>query len=310
MDPHPQTMDTVIATVRIFTNAAELTNSQINRIIAHWLAATSEDRILIAQLYPRLFSSPATVKRIINNLHAIQQEFPSKSKGDTSDDIIALKVQIMDKLCSVPGDGPFLLKLSSATCQTSVNEVVRLFSQQFTSPSITELRRMITVPRLGGTRTRRSTYGRSTWLIRCVNNNEIVCAANCSVRSSMSYSFIEVPLLGTHSGYQRKGMARLLIAGIKDYACQFNVDYVLVSADRGAIKFWESQQFVHLKGTVKARIMDEYTEQCQEFMGSQLMVWASAGNKTHHTSGAYVRAALGKMDAFTVEGSLVLPRPI
>ena len=126
----------------------------------------------------------------------------------------------------------------------------------------------------------------------------------------MSYSFIEVPLLGTHSGYQRKGMARLLIAGIKDYACQFNVDYVLVSADRGAIKFWESQQFVHLKGTVKARIMDEYTEQCQEFMGSQLMVWASAGNKTHHTSGAYVRAALGKMDAFTVEGSLVLPRPI
>ena len=299
--------EATLAALQVFTNAAELTTVQLDSLVTLFLAGTSHDRRCISRLYPRLFNNAAFVQKIATRIATIEKA-NNKAKGSPTNgasnqtEAAVLKAEIFSSLAVLSGEGPFMLRLGSANCPTSVSEVIQLFSQQFTNPPISDLKRMIRVKPCVGTKTRRNLHGSCVWTVADVANNTVVCAANCEIHKCGTLSFVEVPLFATKSGYLKQGIARLLIAAIKDYVIQFEIEYIVVSADPGAVPFWTSQGFSPLVGALKGRILTEYKDACQEFIGSQLLVWPSTGDAPHVKS--YVQLALASMPNFKVEGTL------
>eukprot|EP00758_Cryptobia_borreli_P007328 Tbor_TRINITY_DN5282_c1_g1::TRINITY_DN5282_c1_g1_i2::g.16557::m.16557 len=220
-----------------------------------------------------------------------------------------LREAVEKVIAKLSGPGPFTIEFGIVDHELSNKEVIDLFAVQFTQPDRAELGRIVVVPMRTSTRSRKSISGNLSWFIRSVNNNEIACAVSCSVHNFTTLRFVEVPLFATKPGYQRMGLARLLISGLKGYCMDNDLDFILVSSDPKAVVFWTALGFKHVDSKLKSRIQFEYEHECHQFMGSHLMVWKApkAIYNTDVMCNDYVDEALQKMDQFVLKGTAHLP---
>ena len=313
-----------------FLASRELSGEQKDRIQDIYVAASSKERKMIAELYSQLFLDSAFMQRLFARMDAkkrqdrIDQERqrsllgglgdpsasltagaaaevakPRRVKAEKEHGFIAVR-QAIAELPRLTGPGPFSIELCMVTDEPTNQKVIELYSTQFTFPGVPELQRIVTSPRIQSTRRKRAIVsGVFSWYILCQATGEIAAAITTVIHSVETMRFVEVPLCATASGYKKLGFARLLSCALQALCAEsLKAEVVLVTAESHAVTFWEKCGYAEMPRSLKARL-DFYLIQCHKFKESKLLTWEA--KHAPEDAGELVREALKKMPKFLIE---------
>ena len=233
-----------------------------------------------------------------------------KQKGKpTASALVVRKLarELDNVACKLMGAGPYSLSFHAVTTQEDVDACVALYASQFRDPSPTELRRIITLPRRS-TKRRAQVGGDFTWFLKCHETDAAVCTVTVTVHGlGDGRYFAEMPLFATASGYKKLGFARLLYAALQDHCASIGTDFILISAEKGAVAFWKGLGLVDI-GDIRQKIAFFLETDCHRFHDSQHLVWRVPPAIRGTVKQTHAQAALAKMPRFVCD-DLRLPLP-
>lgn len=272
-----------------------LSRAQCDRLMGAWIAATKrEERRLISQIYFKQFRDTDFVSRLTLRLQAHQQQQKQQqqqsSASSSSGILLGMTAQeqqqslLHDTVVPLPnmleGPGPFVFRFGLVSSDDDKQLAVGLYSTQFAYPKPPTLQQLVTVPRRLSTRTRKNVHGSHTWFLWSRTGNRMACCATVIVHRCSNggngAAFMEMPLFATAGGFQGNGLARVLVAGIIEFAVRtYPKDssmVLLVSADPKAIPFWSHLGFRDISKREKDLLAFDYEHKCVKFDQSQVMV--------------------------------------
>lgn len=210
-----------------------------------------------------------------------------------------------EMVCKMQGPGPFPIRFHVVSTAADVQEAIGMYATQFSYPDPPALKELVVAPRRMSTRTRRKVHGNFTWTLRSLQSSgttsasatatatgggadataaavvnpllagELCTAVTVNIINADSYSFIEMPLFATASGYKKLGLAKVLNAALQEHCIDVRASFILVSADVNATNFWltPSMGYARCPPQLKQKIAFYYENDCSQFENTELLVW-------------------------------------